>query len=70
MAVSIIVSTSVKMINQLGYNGEKEITKSRTISNLNTTASDEAVLDFGHAIAKLQDYDSRVFRADLSQINW
>ena len=61
-------ATALKMVYVLEMNGDKEITKSKTISDLNTTATNEQVLGLANAILKLQQKPAHISRIDAQSL--
>lgn len=61
-------ATALKMVYVLGMNGDKEITKSKTISDLNTAATNEQVLGLANAILKLQQKQAHISRIDAQSL--
>jgi len=64
MATSIKQACSLKMIYVTGTDGIKEITKSRTITNVNIDATDEHVYGFAEAMLLLQNHGASISRID------
>lgn len=68
MAMSNPILTEAKLVFNLGFDGEKPITKARVIKNINILATDDQVYEFGMALAKLQVYSAEVSRIDTEML--
>lgn len=68
MAMSNPILTEAKLVFNLGFDGEKLITKARVIKNINILATDDQVYEFGMALAKLQVYSAEVSRIDTEML--
>lgn len=64
MATSTKLASALKMIYVTGTDGAAEITKSRTIANINMEATDEHVYGFAEAMLLLQEHGASVSRID------
>lgn len=64
MATSTKLASALKMIYVTGTDGTDEITKSRTIANINMEATDENVYGFAEAMLLLQNHGASVSRID------
>ena len=61
-------TTALKMVYVIDMNGDKEITKSKTISDINTNATNEQVLGLANAILTLQTKPAHISRIDSQNL--
>lgn len=61
-------ATSLKMVYVLDIKDEKEITKSKTISDINPEVTDEQLIEFANAILKLQQKTAHIARVDSQDL--
>ncbi len=69
MASSIKNSSALKMVYTIGMEGEKVISKTRTISSINIDATDDHVYGFAAAMLKLQQKSAAIQRVDAEILN-
>lgn len=61
-------ATALKMIYVIEVKDEKEITKSKTISDINPEVTDEQLREFANAILKLQQKTAHIARVDSQDL--
>lgn len=69
MASSTKIATSLKLVYNLGMDGDKVISKSKTIAGINIDATDDHVYGFAEALLKLQDKPASISRVDSEILN-
>ena len=68
MATSTKVGVALKLVYTLGMDGDKAITKSKTINNINQMATEDDLHIFGQAMIRVQEYPATITKIDSSEL--
>ncbi len=68
MATTTTLGVALKLIYDLGMEGDKQVTKSRTINNVRISATEAELLTFSEAMQALQEYPATLTKIESTGI--
>ncbi len=69
MANSVLKNTTLKMVYDFGMVGEKKVVKTKSISGIKTTATDEQLLAVANAIFAVQTNSGTISRINTMTLS-